>query len=74
MLDLKFLYGCAKPTIAVLFQDTKENRHVKTYEIQVKEMALVDGPWCFSNVEANASLLIPIPFGELKEEKKNHQF
>lgn len=32
VLDVKFLCATAKPTIAVLYQDTKEARHVKTYE------------------------------------------
>ena len=29
--------GCAAPTIAVLYEDTKEQRHVKTYEVSLRE-------------------------------------
>lgn len=29
--------GCAAPTVAVLFEDTKEQRHVKTYEVSLRE-------------------------------------
>jgi len=36
VVDIKFLYNCSKPTIALLYQDTKEARHVKTYEILLK--------------------------------------
>ncbi|GFS39733.1 damaged DNA binding protein 1A [Actinidia rufa] len=31
VLDIKFLYGCPRPTIVVLYQDNKDARHVKTY-------------------------------------------
>jgi hypothetical protein len=32
--------GCAAPTVAVLFEDTKEQRHVKTYEVSLREKVL----------------------------------
>jgi DNA damage-binding protein 1 len=31
VIDIKFLYGCARPTIAVLYADQREARHIKTY-------------------------------------------
>lgn len=34
VIDLQFQHGCAKPTFAVLYQDLKEARHVKTYELE----------------------------------------
>jgi len=37
VLDLAFLHGCAIPTLAVLFEDTKEQRHIKTYQVSVKD-------------------------------------
>jgi len=37
VLDLAFLHGCAVPTLAVLFEDTKEQRHIKTYQVSVKD-------------------------------------
>ena len=37
VIDMVFLEGCAKPTIAVLYQDNKDARHIKTYEVVVKE-------------------------------------
>lgn len=37
VIDVQFLAGRARPTLAVLFQDTKENRHVKTYEVALKD-------------------------------------
>lgn len=61
MLDIQFLYGCERPTIAVLYQDTKEARHVKTYEILLREKELAEGKWSQPNVEASASILIPVP-------------
>lgn len=30
VIDIQFLHNCPQPTIAVLYQDTKEARHLKT--------------------------------------------
>lgn len=61
VLDIKFLYGCAKPTIAVLYQDNKDARHVKTYEVALKEKDFSEGPWSQNNLDNGAGLLIPVP-------------
>ena len=37
VLDMQFLYGCARPTVALLFQDNKNARHLRTYEISLKD-------------------------------------
>lgn len=59
--DIKFLYGCARPTFAILYEDARELRHVKTYEVNLKEKDLAEGPWQQSNVDMGANLIIPIP-------------
>ncbi|CAI0545441.1 unnamed protein product [Linum tenue] len=61
VLDIKFLYGCAKPTIVVLYQDNKDARHVKTYEVALKDKDFVEGPWSQNNLDNGADLLIPVP-------------
>ncbi|PSC68559.1 DNA damage-binding 1 [Micractinium conductrix] len=61
VIDLAFLDGCTAPTIAVLYEDTKEQRHVKTYEVSVRDKELVEGPWRQSNLDAGSSMLIPVP-------------
>ena len=61
VVDVKFMHGCATPTICVLYEDTKEARHVKTYEVDVKEKTLRDGPWSQGDVEGGSSLIIPVP-------------
>ncbi|KAD7117821.1 hypothetical protein E3N88_05089 [Mikania micrantha] len=61
VLDIKFLYGCPKPTIAVLYQDNKDARHVKTYEVSLKDKDFVEGPWSQNNLDNGADLLIPVP-------------
>lgn len=33
IIDIAFLHNTAEPTVAVLYEDTKEQRHVKTYTI-----------------------------------------
>ncbi|GJP48061.1 hypothetical protein CLOM_g7334 [Closterium sp. NIES-68] len=61
VIDIKFLYGCERPTIAVLYQDNKDARHVKTYEVQVRDKDFSDGPWLQSNLDGGAALIIPVP-------------
>ena len=39
VLDMRFLEGTLKPTLVVLYQDSKEARHIKTYEVNLKEKA-----------------------------------
>mmetsp|Transcript_63382 Transcript_63382/g.200458 ORF Transcript_63382/g.200458 Transcript_63382/m.200458 type:complete len:1099 (-) Transcript_63382:192-3488(-) len=61
VIDIVFLYGCQRPTVAVLYQDTKEARHIKTYEVHLKDKDFTEGPWAHSNLDAGAGLVIPIP-------------
>ncbi|KAA8519402.1 hypothetical protein F0562_013658 [Nyssa sinensis] len=61
VLDIKFLYSCPKPTIVVLYQDNKDARHVKTYEVALKDKDFVEGPWSQNNLDNGAALLIPVP-------------
>ncbi|KAK4399406.1 DNA damage-binding protein 1 [Sesamum angolense] len=61
VLDIKFLYGCPKPTIVVLYQDNKDARHVKTYEVALKDKDFIEGPWSQNNLDNGAELLIPVP-------------
>ena len=60
VIDLVFLHGLPKPTLALLYEDNKEARHLKTYEVHVKEKDFADGPWPVTNTERNASILIPV--------------
>ncbi|KAL0398278.1 UNVERIFIED_CONTAM: DNA damage-binding protein 1 [Sesamum radiatum] len=61
VLDIKFLFGCPKPTIVVLYQDNKDARHVKTYEVTLKDKDFIEGPWSQNNLDNGAELLIPVP-------------
>ncbi|KAK1282340.1 DNA damage-binding protein 1 [Acorus calamus] len=61
VLDIKFLYGCLKPTIVVLYQDNNDARHVKTYEVSLKEKDFLEGPWSQKNIANGSNLLIPVP-------------
>jgi DNA damage-binding protein 1 len=61
VIDLQFLYGCAVPTILLLYQDPKEMRHLKTYEVSIKEKDFQPGPWQQTGVEMAATLIIPVP-------------
>eukprot|EP01114_Cavostelium_apophysatum_P022802 TRINITY_DN8377_c0_g1_i1.p1 TRINITY_DN8377_c0_g1~~TRINITY_DN8377_c0_g1_i1.p1 ORF type:complete len:965 (-),score=280.18 TRINITY_DN8377_c0_g1_i1:487-3381(-) len=61
VLDIKFLHGMTKPSIAILYQE-KESRHVKTYEVNVRDKELPEiTALRLPNVENGASLLIPLP-------------
>ena len=60
-LDLTFLYGCARPTLVMLYEDSRQCRHLKTYVVDLRDHELVPGPWSQSNVEPGARMLIPVP-------------
>jgi hypothetical protein len=36
MFDTQFLYGTGKPTLAVLYEDNREARHLRTYAVRSK--------------------------------------
>lgn len=64
--DIVFLHAfngipCTLPTIAVLYEDTKECRHIKTYQISLREKEFLDGPFSQANVDNGAAMLIPLP-------------
>mmetsp|Transcript_12957 Transcript_12957/g.36428 ORF Transcript_12957/g.36428 Transcript_12957/m.36428 type:complete len:1117 (+) Transcript_12957:258-3608(+) len=59
VIDLKFLHGFTKPTLAVLHQDPKGNRHLKTYEIRDKDFTA--GPWTNPHLDPGARIIIPVP-------------
>ncbi|KAK8987605.1 hypothetical protein V6N11_027351 [Hibiscus sabdariffa] len=61
ILDIKFLYGYPKATIAVLYKDYEDARHVKTYEVALKKKKFVEGPWTQHNFDNGAFLLIHVP-------------
>jgi len=63
LLDLCFLAGTPRPTLATLHEDSKHQRYLKTHEVSVRDKALSDGPWPQVAVEASASQLIALPFG-----------
>ncbi|KAJ3326837.1 DNA damage-binding protein 1a, partial [Blyttiomyces sp. JEL0837] len=48
------------PVLAVLFQDSRELRYVKTYALNLKERELVQGPWEQMPVDPGSNMLIPI--------------
>ncbi|XP_015768553.1 PREDICTED: DNA damage-binding protein 1-like [Acropora digitifera] len=60
VIDIAFLHGCQVPTIVFIYQDSHE-RHVKTYEILMRDKEFNKGPWKQDNVEADASRVIAVP-------------
>ncbi|CAN6454562.1 unnamed protein product [Victoria cruziana] len=44
-----------------LFKDNKDARHVKTYEVVLKDKDFVEGPLSQNNLDNGAGLLIPVP-------------
>jgi len=48
------------PTLILIHQD-QHGRHVRTYEIALREKELAKGPWKQDNVETEATMVIPVP-------------
>ena len=65
VLDMRLLAGCASPTLAVLYEEARSARHVKTYTIGIREKELRDGPWAQSNLDPGSGILaaVPAPLG-----------
>eukprot|EP00882_Tetradesmus_deserticola_P013712 GHRQ01014562.1.p4 GENE.GHRQ01014562.1~~GHRQ01014562.1.p4 ORF type:complete len:128 (+),score=43.53 GHRQ01014562.1:874-1257(+) len=53
--------AAANPVLALLYEDNKHARHVKTYTLNLKTRELEDGPWSQANVDAGSSKIIPVP-------------
>ena len=60
-LDIKFIYGCAKPTLCLLYEDARRFRHIKTFIVDFREKELIQGPWAQSNVEHGGNSIIAVP-------------
>jgi DNA damage-binding protein 1 len=56
VIDITFLYGCPRPTIALLYQDSKGQRHMKTYEVLLKDK--VNSPAVTSHHHLRPSYLL----------------
>ena len=61
VLDMVFLHGMPKPTIAVLSQDMRDTRDVKTYVVNRSRRDLSEGPWTLGGLSATARLLVAVP-------------
>lgn len=49
------------PTLAILYQDAHEDRHVTTYVINARANTKAAGTIARMNVEPGANILVPIP-------------
>eukprot|EP00597_Dinobryon_sp_UTEXLB2267_P016468 CAMPEP_0201093814 /NCGR_PEP_ID=MMETSP0812-20130820/2244_1 /ASSEMBLY_ACC=CAM_ASM_000668 /TAXON_ID=98059 /ORGANISM="Dinobryon sp., Strain UTEXLB2267" /LENGTH=1238 /DNA_ID=CAMNT_0047346135 /DNA_START=28 /DNA_END=3744 /DNA_ORIENTATION=+ len=61
IIDLKFLYGCMRPTLCMLFEDTKRQRFIRTLTIDTRELEFIPGPWSQQAVDCGANMIIPVP-------------
>nr|KAG5686070.1 hypothetical protein BaRGS_030685 [Batillaria attramentaria] len=60
VVDMQFLQGCSIPTVVLVHQD-HHGRHVKTYEISIRDKEFQKGPWKQDNVETEACMVIGVP-------------
>ncbi|KAI1295060.1 DNA damage-binding protein 1a [Mortierella claussenii] len=66
IMSMVFLHCCSRPTLAVLYQDKKEIRHVKTYEFDLKTKEKSETGWIQSELTgANTCIAVPSPIGGL---------
>lgn len=60
VIDAQFLHGYNAPTVAIIYHNT-HGRHIKTYEINVRDKEVKLGSWQQENVDTEASIIIPVP-------------
>ncbi|KAJ1916461.1 DNA damage-binding protein 1a [Mycoemilia scoparia] len=63
VIDIKFLYGCEKPTLAILYEDSSMVRNIQVYQAHLVTDQELKGIWDYSNVDPTASQLAPLPNG-----------
>jgi DNA damage-binding protein 1 len=59
-ISMCFVQGNNKPTLAVLYQDPKEKRHIKSYAVEMRDRELRAGPISANNVDSFACHIIPL--------------
>ncbi|KAK3842433.1 MAG: UV-damaged DNA binding protein 1 [Linnemannia gamsii] len=66
IMSMVFLHGCQRLTLALLYQDKKEVRHVKTYEFDLKNKDKSETGWVQSGLSgARTCIAVPAPIGGL---------
>ena len=65
VLDLVFLHGHARPTLALLHVDHRQKRHVKSIVLEVREREARPGPLSLSSLDHSPVRLIPSEDGGL---------
>eukprot|EP00171_Calliarthron_tuberculosum_P013989 IDg13989t1 len=60
IIDLVFLDGYAKPTIAMLYKET-DVMHMATYEINMADEDLTSRKWNKTGLDPTADKLVPVP-------------
>jgi DNA damage-binding protein 1 len=61
VLDIVFLHGCKKPTIALLSRDAENCVHVKTFAISVADQDMAAGNWSHHDLDASSVRMIAMP-------------
>ena len=62
IIDIKFLYGFARPTLCILYEDVSRNtRHIRAQTVDLREKELTSSSFGQCHVENGARLLIPVP-------------
>jgi len=65
IISMDFLHGASKPTLAILYQDHKKIRHVKTYELDLKTKEKSETGWSQSGLAgAQKCIAVPQPIGK----------
>lgn len=59
--DMIFLHDTELPTLAVLYDDRNGDKHLKTYEIDVREKELEKGSVDTAEFDQDANFLVPVP-------------
>eukprot|EP01080_Neovahlkampfia_damariscottae_P007699 gene7699-12165_t len=57
----KKMKNCSIPTIAVLYEDSKNAKHIKSYGVDIKQKELLETSFFQSNIEFSTEKLYPVP-------------
>ena len=61
---MTFLYGFPSPVLAILYFDGQDNRHIKTYNINLLDRDWHEAGFKIDSVSKSVELIIAVPRGE----------
>lgn len=61
IVDMVFLDGCSRPTLAVLCRDEEDIVSLRTFTVSIADQDIAAGPWMQPSLDPSSTRLVPLP-------------